>query len=345
MHRVRAVCGRVPRPLHLRARRRQPARRPGLARRAVRLHLRDQLPAVHPLRPVRRGVPHRGDHRDEAVRVQLHQPAGRHLHEGRAGGGRRRPAPAAALGGLDRHRRRRPADLGVDARHRAVGLGRLRGPGAVGGRAGLRRAAARGGPVGARGRGRHRRGRRHLQPPRRAGRSRRRPRARGQRGPRRRRPWRDGRARRLRRGRSRLPGRGARGDPQREPGACRAVAGRHAVRHRGAVRGARGQLPRRGSGHRLRRRHRRAVPLRHHAARRRPVRRPAGRAARRPARRGCRSCRSASSPSWWAPSPARATRSRASSARSTRASPTSSASARRSSPTTSTPSRSRRSSW
>ena len=47
---------------------------PGLARRALRLRLRDQLPALHPLRPVRRGLPHRGHHRVEAVRVLLHQP-------------------------------------------------------------------------------------------------------------------------------------------------------------------------------------------------------------------------------------------------------------------------------
>ena len=75
VHRVRAVRRRVPGPLHLRARRRQPARRPGLAGRALRLRLRDQLPALHPLRPVRRGLPDRGDHRVEAVRVLLHQPA------------------------------------------------------------------------------------------------------------------------------------------------------------------------------------------------------------------------------------------------------------------------------
>ena len=48
--------------------------RPGLTRRALRLRLRDQLPAVHPLRPVRGGLPHRGHHRDQAVRVLLHQP-------------------------------------------------------------------------------------------------------------------------------------------------------------------------------------------------------------------------------------------------------------------------------
>ena len=42
---------------------------PDVARRALRLRLRDQLPALHPLRPVRRGLPDRGDHRVEAVRV------------------------------------------------------------------------------------------------------------------------------------------------------------------------------------------------------------------------------------------------------------------------------------
>ena len=67
-------AGVCPAQLHLRARRRQPARRAGVARRALRLRLRDQLPALHPLRPVRRGVPDRGDHRDQAVRVLVHQP-------------------------------------------------------------------------------------------------------------------------------------------------------------------------------------------------------------------------------------------------------------------------------
>ena len=69
---------------------RQPAGRPRLARRAVRVRLRDQLPALHPLRPLRRGVPDRGDHRVEAVRVLLHEPRGRHLHQGRARRRRRR---------------------------------------------------------------------------------------------------------------------------------------------------------------------------------------------------------------------------------------------------------------
>ena len=84
---------------------RQPARPPGLARRALRLRLRDQLPALHPLRPVRRGLPDRGHHRVQALRVLLHQPGRRHLHQGRAAGRRRRHAQAAALGGLARGRR------------------------------------------------------------------------------------------------------------------------------------------------------------------------------------------------------------------------------------------------
>ena len=98
VHRLRAVRGRVPGALHLRARRRQPDRRPGVAGRALRLRLRDQLPALHPLRPVRRGVPDRGDHRDEALRVLVHQPRRRDLHQGRAARRRRRPGQAACRG-------------------------------------------------------------------------------------------------------------------------------------------------------------------------------------------------------------------------------------------------------
>ena len=69
VHRLRAVRRCVPGQVHLRARRRQRPRRPHVAGRALRVRLRDQLPALHPLRPVRRGVPDRGDHRDQAVRV------------------------------------------------------------------------------------------------------------------------------------------------------------------------------------------------------------------------------------------------------------------------------------
>ena len=117
VHRLRAVRGRVPGALHLRARRRQPGRRSGLAGRALRLRLRDQLPALHPLRSLRRGVPDRGDHRDEALRVLVHQPRRRDLHQGRAGRRRRRPGQADAVGAVGR-RRRRPHQR-VDARDRA----------------------------------------------------------------------------------------------------------------------------------------------------------------------------------------------------------------------------------
>ena len=75
VHRVRAVRRRLPGQVHLRPRRRQRSRRPDVAGRALRLRLRDQLSPLHPLRPVRGGLPDRGDHRVEAVRVLLHEPS------------------------------------------------------------------------------------------------------------------------------------------------------------------------------------------------------------------------------------------------------------------------------
>ncbi len=57
-----------------------------------------------------------------------------------------------------------------------------------------------------------------------------------------------------------------------QPGALRALARRHAGQRRGAVHPAGRPAARRGAGDRLRRRHRRAVPVRDHAARRRPAR-------------------------------------------------------------------------
>ena len=71
---------------------------PDLARRALRLRLRDQLPPLHPLRPVRRGVPDRGDHRVEAVRVLVHQPPGRHLHQGRTASSTTRASRSSCRG-------------------------------------------------------------------------------------------------------------------------------------------------------------------------------------------------------------------------------------------------------
>ena len=159
VHRLRAVRGGLPGRLHLRPRRGQPAGRPGLAGRALRLRLRDQLPALHPLRPVRRGLPDPGHHRVEDVRVLLHEPGGRDLHQGRARRRRRRQAAAAPLGGLAQGRGR--AHLGLDAGHVAVGLGRVRGRGAVVRRARLRRAPARGRPER---QARRRRHRQHLGP-------------------------------------------------------------------------------------------------------------------------------------------------------------------------------------
>ena len=64
----------------------------------------------------------------------------------------------------------------------------------------------------------------------------------------------------------------------RNPVHCRAQPGADAVRRRRAVRRPGGPLPRRRAGDRLRRRDRRAVPVRDHAARRRPRRGSAGRA-------------------------------------------------------------------
>ena len=90
--------------------------------RAVRLRLRDQLPALHPLRPVRGGVPDRGHHRVEDVRVVVHQPGAGHLHQGRARRRRRGPPPAPALGGLEA--RRRAQHLRVGAGHQPGRLGR-----------------------------------------------------------------------------------------------------------------------------------------------------------------------------------------------------------------------------
>ena len=106
VHRLRVVRRRVPGGVHLRARRRQPARRPRVPGRALRLRLRDQLPALHPLRPLRGGLPHRGDHRDRSCSSSRSRTARRDLHEGRTARRRRRPAPAPAVGGLARGRRR-----------------------------------------------------------------------------------------------------------------------------------------------------------------------------------------------------------------------------------------------
>ena len=119
VHRLRAVRRCVPGALHLRARRRQPGRRSGLAGGALRLRLRDQLPPLHPLRPVRGGVPDRGHHRDQALRVLVHQPRRRDLHEAGARRRRERPRPADAVGAVERRRGRPHQRAGCALRHRA----------------------------------------------------------------------------------------------------------------------------------------------------------------------------------------------------------------------------------
>ena len=91
-------------------------------------------------------------------------------------------------------------------------------------------------------------------------------------------------------------------DPAAEPGARRDEPDPHAVRRGRDVRRDGGALPRRRPGDRLRRRDRRAVPVRDHAARRRPCREPAA-----SSRSPC-SDRSRSS-SRWASSPSSALRS------------------------------------
>ena len=93
---------------------------------------------------------HRGDHRDQALRVLVRQPRGRDLHQAELlvdddGRARRQPWELWLGDEDDAHQR-------VDARHRALGPGGLRGSRRLVGRARLRRAPARGRPVGDRGR-------------------------------------------------------------------------------------------------------------------------------------------------------------------------------------------------
>ena len=211
--------------------------------RALRLRLRDQLPALHPLRPVRRGVPDRGDHRDEAVRVLVHEPQRRDLHEGTAPRRRRRPRPADAVGAVAR-RRGRPHER-VDARDVAVGFGR--------------RTKGRVNWSGELGFG--------VRPP-----------EHGQHAARRRRAALDEQAGRLVEAvvffvcAAAVAHRRARRHRRPQPGALRAVPAGHAGQHRGAVPPAARRARRRDPDRRLRERDRRAVPVRDHAARRRPAR-------------------------------------------------------------------------
>ena len=243
-------------------------RRPDVAGRALRLRLRDQLPALHPLRPVRRGLPDRGDHRDRSCSSsRFTNRQRRDLHQGRAGRRRRRQAAAAAVGGLARRRRRSTPAAGC-------------GPPSPSGDADFDGEVGWSGELGY--------GVRAPEPAADASAT----------------PSSDAagcRARRAARAslmelvrlrhRARRWCSAARSASScvPQPGARRAQPRAHAVRRRRAVHRPGRPLPRRRAGDRLRRRDRRAVPVRDHAARRRPRRGPARRAAQGPAPAGRRS--------------------------------------------------------
>ena len=104
VHRLRAVRVGVPGGRDLRRGRRQRARRAVLARRAVRPRLPDQLPALHLLRPVHRGVPHARADDDQRVRARGPDARGPHLREaGPAGAAGRGHARRAAPHGRGHH--------------------------------------------------------------------------------------------------------------------------------------------------------------------------------------------------------------------------------------------------
>ena len=94
VHRLRALRVGLPGRRDLRrgcVQRRQRQRRgPLQPRRALRPRLPDQLPALHPVRPVHRGVPDPGAHDDQRVRAGRQQPRRPDLREVRPA----RPAPA-----------------------------------------------------------------------------------------------------------------------------------------------------------------------------------------------------------------------------------------------------------
>ena len=100
-----------------------------------------------------------------------------------------------------------------------------------------------------------------------------------------------GRRRHVRGRRRHRAGRGHRGGGGPQPGALRPHAGDDPVRRGRAVRPAAGQLPGRRAGDRLRRCHRRALPVRHHVPRRRPRGEHRRRAASGPAPAGHRTDR------------------------------------------------------
>ena len=84
VHRVRALRLRVPRRRDLGGGRGQRSRAPGEPGRAAREGLPDQLPALHHVRPLRRGLPHARAHAHELLRAGLHLSRGRDLDQGAA---------------------------------------------------------------------------------------------------------------------------------------------------------------------------------------------------------------------------------------------------------------------
>ena len=115
---------------------------PDVAGRALRVRLRDQLPALHPLRPVRRGVPDRGDHRVEAVRV-LASPTAATRSTPRTSCSSTTTASRKQLPWEDWREGEDELHQRLDARHVAVRRRRLRRRGRLERRARLRRACRR----------------------------------------------------------------------------------------------------------------------------------------------------------------------------------------------------------
>ena len=102
LHRVRAVRRSVPGPLHLRPRRRQPARRSSVApgERYGYVYEINYLRCIHCDLCVE-ACPTEAITESKMFEFSFTNAGRRHLHQRRAVGGRRRPAPAASLGGLE----------------------------------------------------------------------------------------------------------------------------------------------------------------------------------------------------------------------------------------------------
>src|SRR5262249_51942131 len=86
VRRLLALRSRLPGGLHSRRRRREHTGQPGVSRRALRAHLRDQHVALHFLWLLRARLPVRRDHARQRVRDLRVQPRRPHLHEGHAAG-------------------------------------------------------------------------------------------------------------------------------------------------------------------------------------------------------------------------------------------------------------------